>query len=205
VIDREKKGQGYRFRVSETTGVSAAKKPRVALWIATGCGLGYLPVAPGTWGSLGGVVIAVFLNSFLEGFAFAIAGTFGSLPIWLGFLLLAGWLFFYIGVIAIVGVWASRHAARYFGKSDPGQVVIDEISGQMITYLPLGVVGFERGGWKYLLLGFILFRIFDIVKPPPARQAEKWPHGWGIMADDWFAGIYAAAILWFVQRMHWLG
>lgn len=191
--------------MGEQTEAIATKKPRVAVWIATGFGLGYLPVAPGTWGSLGGVAIALFLSSFWEGLAFAIPVSFNSLPIWLVFLLLAGILFFYIGVIAIVGVWASRHAARYLGKSDPQQVVIDEISGQMITYLPLGALRFADGGWKYVLLGFVLFRVFDIVKPWPARAAEKWPGGWGIMADDWFAGIYAAGVLWFVQRMNWLG
>jgi len=58
--------------------------------------------------------------------------------------------------------------------------------------------------WKYLLLGFILFRVFDIWKPFPARQAESLPGGWGIMADDWVAGIYAALVLWGIQALGWL-
>jgi phosphatidylglycerophosphatase A len=84
-------------------------------------------------------------------------------------------------------------------------VVIDEVSGQQIAYLPLASSAFGSDGWKYLLLGFILFRVLDIVKPWPCKQAERWPHGWGIMADDWFAGLYAAVILWVVQRLGWLG
>jgi phosphatidylglycerophosphatase A len=83
-------------------------------------------------------------------------------------------------------------------------VVVDEISGQHIALLPLLSAFRDYAGWKYLLLGFILFRVFDIVKPWPARQAEKWPNGWGIMADDWFCGIYAALILWAVKALGWL-
>jgi phosphatidylglycerophosphatase A len=197
--------------MAETTKAPDEKKSRVALWIATGFGLGYLPVAPGTWGSLGGLAIGWALARSLfctfalfgklwEGFGVALPlgmsfETFFMLPY------VAGTVFF-----SLVGVWAAQQAANHFRKSDPGQIVVDEIAGQMITYLPVLAPAFiERGGWKYVLVGFILFRIFDIVKPPPARQAEKWPHGWGIMADDWFAGVYAALILWLVHRMAWLG
>ena len=81
-------------------------------------------------------------------------------------------------------------------KKDPQFVVIDEVSGQMLTYLPLPLAPLN---WKYLLLGFILFRVFDIWKPFPARQAESLPGGWGIMADDWIAGIYAALGLWIAR------
>jgi len=70
--------------------------------------------------------------------------------------------------------------------------VIDEVSGQQLTYL----LTFVAGNWKSLLLGFILFRVFDIWKPSPVRQAESLPGGWGIMADDWVAAIYAAVIIW---------
>jgi phosphatidylglycerophosphatase A len=95
--------------------------------------------------------------------------------------------------IAIVGVIAADRAARYAAKKDPQWVVIDEVSGQLLTYylffwlIPLN--------WKTWLLGFILFRLFDIWKPLPARQLEQLPGGWGIMADDWMAGIYAAIVL----------
>ncbi len=99
-------------------------------------------------------------------------------------------------VVAAFGVWASDRVAKYSHRKDPQFIVIDEVSGQQLTYL----LGFAVGGnWKYLLLGFILFRVFDIWKPFPARQAESLPGGWGIMADDWIAGIYAAIGLWLAR------
>ncbi|MGB7153954.1 MAG: phosphatidylglycerophosphatase A, partial [Candidatus Acidiferrales bacterium] len=79
----------------------------------------------------------------------------------------------------------------------PQFVVIDEVSGQFLTYL----VALAPLNWKYLLLGFILFRGFDTWKPFPARQAESLPGGWGIMADDWMAGIYAAIGLWIARAL----
>ncbi len=95
-------------------------------------------------------------------------------------------------LVAIVGVSAAERAARYAGKKDPQFVVIDEVSGQMLVYFsPFTVLN-----WKTWILGFILFRVFDIWKPFPARQAESLPGGLGIMADDWIAAVYAAMILW---------
>jgi phosphatidylglycerophosphatase A len=96
-------------------------------------------------------------------------------------------------MIAVMGVLVAGRAARYAQIKDPQWVVIDEVSGQLLTYylffwrLPLN--------WKSWLLGFILFRAFDIWKPFPARRLEHLPGGWGIMADDWMAGIYAALVL----------
>ena len=101
-------------------------------------------------------------------------------------------------IVAAVGVWASNRVAHYFHEKDPQYVVIDEVSGQQLTYLLAFAMG---GNWKYLLLGFILFRVFDIWKPFPARQAESLPGGWGIMADDWIAGIYAAIGLWLARAV----
>jgi phosphatidylglycerophosphatase A len=98
-------------------------------------------------------------------------------------------------VIAALGVWSATTAARFWSVSDPQRVVIDEVSGQHLTY----VLALAPLNWKYLLLGFILFRVFDIWKPFPARQAESLPGGWGIMADDWVAGIYAAIGLWLAR------
>jgi len=166
------------------------KVPRPAVWIATGFGLGYLPIAPGTWGSLGGIAVTALL--WQCGMLFD--GQVAALPAALVSAVLIG----------LIGVWASRLAAIHFRKPDPGPVVVDEVSGQQITYLPVLSSAFAPGGWKYLLLGFILFRVFDIVKPWPARQAEKWPNGWGIMADDWFAGLYAALCLWAVRALGWM-
>jgi phosphatidylglycerophosphatase A len=97
-------------------------------------------------------------------------------------------------VVALAGVWAAGVAARHLNRRDPGVVVIDEVSGQLVAFLALWPLS-----WKYLLVGFLLFRALDIWKPFPARQAESWPGGLGIMADDWFAGAYAALLLWGIR------
>jgi phosphatidylglycerophosphatase A len=118
-----------------------------------------------------------------------------------------------------IGIWAATCAAQFWQQKDPQRVVIDEVSGQHLTLLlglaipvwwkptqtvsydyMLGFVSFHSVlSWKYLLLGFILFRLFDIWKPFPARQAESLPGGWGIMTDDWVAGIYAGIGLWIAR------
>jgi phosphatidylglycerophosphatase A len=167
------------------------RRPSLALFMATAGGLGYIPVAPGTWGSIAGVAIWA-----LTRFYFPLTFVPGSRETYLA---LAAWLavtsFPVALVIAIAGIWASNRAAEYSGTKDPQFVVIDEVSGQHVTYL----LALAPLNWKYLLLGFILFRIFDIWKPFPARQAESLPGGWGIMADDWVAGIYAAIGLWIAR------
>ena len=84
---------------------------------------------------------------------------------------------------------------------DPQIVVVDEVAGQLISYLGLATPRTFALDWKYLLLGFILFRVFDIWKPFPARQAESLHGGLGIMADDWIAGMYAALGLWIVRSL----
>jgi phosphatidylglycerophosphatase A len=172
------------------------KKPRFALFIATAGGLGYFPKAPGTLGSLAGIAIYLFLGSILRKHVlFVISGLTlsGHITFWT-----IGWLIprpseFIAGlIVAVVGVWASDRVSTRSGEKDPQYVVIDEVSGQQLTYL----LAFVVGNWKSLLLGFILFRVFDIWKPFPVRQAESLPGGWGIMADDWIAAVYSAAIIW---------
>jgi phosphatidylglycerophosphatase A len=117
-------------------------------------------------------------------------------------------------ILGAIGVWSSGRVAEYSGQKDPQYVVIDEVAGQHLTLLlPLIPIAlphlrehFDLSGyaiffamslvnWKYLLLGFILFRVFDIWKPFPVRRLEKLPGGWGVMADDWMAGVYAAILL----------
>ena len=171
--------------------IAAQRKPRLALFIATACGLGYIPVAPGTWGSLGGILLyfavqVAFPPTYFPGLrkSFEVPGWSAA---WAGIPITV--------VIAALGVWSATTAARFWNVSDPQRVVIDEVSGQHMTYL----LAFAPLNWKYLLLGFILFRVFDIWKPFPARQAESLPGGWGIMADDWIAGIYAAIGLWLAR------
>lgn len=95
-----------------------------------------------------------------------------------------------VGCLFGIGVWAAGKAEKFFGKVDPGPVVIDEVVGQMITLLL-----WPHASWKWLLAGFLLFRAFDIVKPFPARRAERIAGGWGIMLDDVVAGAYSLAVL----------
>ena len=172
-----------------STKSSGEREPRVSLAIATAFGLGYLPKAPGTWGSLGGVALTLlFWSGFLpyKPIDLFSNGVFLVPP--------EQWLTFLFAVLVSgLGVVVASRTANYLGKKDPQIVVIDEVSGQLIAYLGIGVAA---PNWKYLLLGFILFRVFDIWKPFPARQAESLPGGLGIMADDWIAGIYAALGLW---------
>ena len=128
-------------------------------------------------------------------------------------------------LVSLVGVWTASRVAKYLGAKDPQIIVIDEVSGQCLTLLvgslwPFVTVANVVNGpgslvaqsawmeftahpldWKCLLAGFILFRVFDIWKPFPARQAESLPRGWGIMADDWVAGIYAALGLWILRAL----
>jgi phosphatidylglycerophosphatase A len=176
--------------------VPTAAQPRLAYLIATVFGAGYLPVAPGTFGSLVGLVIyaAVSFGIPIKAFALAAATSPGvlaggrALRVSLTCVAIAA-------ALAFVGVWAANRVVAFSGKKDPGFVVIDETSGQFLAlFLALAPVN-----WKYLLLGFILFRVFDIWKPFPVRQAESLRAGWGIMADDWIAGIYAALGLWLAR------
>lgn len=144
-----------------------------AIWIATAGAAGYFPIAPGTVGALVGIAIVAGLGQLpLRGMA-AIA------------VLAAASLVFFA-----LGVWAAGKAEEFFGRVDPGQVVVDEVVGQMVTFLLI-----PHATWKWLLGGFLLFRAFDIVKPFPARQAERIPRGWGIMLDDVIAGVYGLIAL----------
>jgi phosphatidylglycerophosphatase A len=193
-----------------------AKKPRISYLIATAFGLGYLKPGPGTWGSLGGVALTVLFTYpyWYAGHNGARLGEPGLAPFWDPSYPRSLVPFFYllIVIIAFIGVIASGRVERYIGKVDPQFVVIDEVSGQLITFFgapyilihPARLIShswWELVNWKCLLLGFILFRVFDIWKPFPARQAERLPGGWGIMADDWIAGMYAALGLWAARAL----
>jgi phosphatidylglycerophosphatase A len=169
-----------------------ARKPRLSILIATAFGLGYLPKAPGTFGSLPGVVLFWAGHPRAWGYSFDM---YVHTTYYVRDGGLIGWMIALF--LAVIGVWASGRVANYAGKKDPQFVVIDEVSGQYFTY----VLALAPLNWKYLLLGFILFRVFDIWKPFPARQAERLPGGWGIMADDWVAAIYAALGLWLARAL----
>lgn len=137
--------------------------------IGTWFGCGYAPFAPGTFGSLGALVVA---------------------PVWIR----SGWhpllLLALTLVFLVPAVWAAEHVARAAGRKDPGMVVVDEVLGTWVA-----LAGALTLNWKTTLAAFALFRLFDIWKPWPARQLEHLPGGAGIVADDLMAGVYAALVL----------
>lgn len=131
--------------------------------VATCAGVGYVPWAPGTFGSAVGLVLLWGLRS-------------------------SGSVVLEIAVLAVVlaaGVWSGSVAERHAGHVDPGIVVIDEVAGMLITlaFIPLTLTT--------VTVGFFVFRALDIFKPWPAGRAEQWPGGTGIMADDAVAGLYS--------------
>jgi phosphatidylglycerophosphatase A len=193
-------------------------KPHFALFIATACGLGYIPVAPGTFGSLAGLALALSAYQVLAALGLDIFQIIIVRGTQLDFLLIIQCVI--AVVVAAIGFWSVGRASRYWQQNDPQRVVIDEASGQHLALvlgsaLPVwwrtpnswappqpGFVTYQSAlGWKYLLLGFILFRVFDIWKPFPARQAESLPGGLGIMSDDWVAGIYTALAIWLARAL----
>jgi phosphatidylglycerophosphatase A len=145
--------------------------PRWATLVATGCGIGRLRPGPGTWASLATALLWWLIASHLPA------------PFRLALILL-------LLVLSIaIGIPAATLEARGCGKKDPSHVVIDEVAGQLLTLLASPIV------WRALLAGFILFRAFDILKPPPIRRLEKLPEGTGIVVDDLGAGVYALVVL----------
>jgi phosphatidylglycerophosphatase A len=178
---------------------STARKPTFWLAIATGLGIGYFPVAPGTGGALEGVAITFGILRVANKW---VPATPAPQHIWAANAPMASFFANQLWasiLIAAFGLVAASRAAIYLRAKDPQNIVIDEVSGQMIAYLGIVSAGPILNSWKYLLLGFILFRVFDIWKPFPARRAEDLRGGWGIMADDWIAGIYAAILLWLAR------
>jgi phosphatidylglycerophosphatase A len=169
----------------------STKKPSISILLASWFGAGYLPKAPGTFGSIGGAILALLMNWLALRSLFESDNGSVRVTHYFGARLLASYAL--VLIIAIVGVIASDRAARFTQIKDPQWIVIDEVSGQLLTYYLFFLT--TPLNWKCLLLGFILFRLFDIWKPFPARQLENLPGGWGIMADDWMAGIYAALLL----------
>lgn len=164
------------------------QRDRLRAVCITVLGSGYAPIASGTWGSL--VALLVFA------------------PIWLAFAA-AGGPRFVVEILIIAGIvvsswlsvrWGGWSIARW-GRADPKQFVLDEFAGQWVTIL-FAPLSLAADGWAMLCVFgslFLLFRVFDILKPPPARQLESLPAGWGILTDDLFAGVYAnlvGQVLW---------
>ncbi len=206
---------------------AVARKPRFALFIATAGGLGYIPMAPGTFGSLAGLLLALVplwiyfagLILYLEAKGGDLQAVFDAVHLYDSTDIFLWAQISLAVVVALIGVLSADRASKHWNEKDPQRVVIDEVSGQHLTlllgcgipiwwkrldfdgsYFPAGLISAHTAlNWKYLLLGFILFRVFDIWKPFPARQVESLPGGWGIMADDWVAGIYAGIGLWIAR------
>ena len=151
---------------------------RLAVFIATVGYCGYFPIAPGTVGSAAGLVFYLLV-------------WWAQSPVFEAGLIL---------LLFAVGVWAGTTSERYFGGIDPGPIVLDEVVGMLITlaFIPVGIGG--------ALIGFFLFRLFDILKPFPAGRFEKLHGGLGVMADDAMAAIYANLVLRLVLsvRPQWL-
>lgn len=145
----------------------------MATLLSTWFGCGRLPKAPGTWGSLAALPLAWMVS--------ALAGPWG--------------LLLTVGLVFGIGVWAAETHARHSGEADPQAVVIDEVAGQCLTLVaaPLDPLGY--------LLGFALFRLFDIAKPWPVSWADREVKGGlGIMLDDILAGVYAGLGVWVLTR-----
>lgn len=142
-----------------------------------------MPVAPGTAGAIEGVAIFLLLNALHLGPGLSIFG-----------------LAIINAVLFAIGVWASNRACRVTGLEDPQLVVIDEVSGQLIALIPLALL--PSISIISVLVGFLLFRLFDIFKPYPIRKLEHLRGGLGVMADDALAGIYAAVLLWLAHLLH---
>ena len=137
------------------------------VFIATGGYAGYVPVAPGTAGSLVGLGVHALVR-------------------WSGGCRLEVLV---VSMIVVVGIWSASVGERHFGREDPGYIVIDEVAGMLVTLLWLPVT------WLGALVGFLAFRVFDIFKPFPARSAERLPRGWGVMVDDLVAAVYGHLVV----------
>ena len=147
-----------------------------AVLAATLFGAGRSPYVPGTVGTLVAMPAAILAQRLLQ----------------------PGWFLAAAVVLAILAVWAADVAAIEMARHDPGPVVIDEAAGLFVTLL------FQPPGTRtapFYVLAFVLFRVMDIVKPPPARSAERLPGGWGIVTDDLIAGVYANLAL---RLLGWL-
>jgi len=167
-----------------------SSKDVLALAIAT-CGVGYLPLAPGTWGSIVGVGVYLLWQKLWLRFFLALGDGSG---IFIGYQALWNALTLVMLVsVTLIGIWAASQTESLSGRKDPGIVVIDEVAGQLIT---LSIIPhFAYSEWPVILTGFLLFRLFDIWKPYPIRRLETLRSGLGIMADDVVAGMYAATLL----------
>jgi phosphatidylglycerophosphatase A len=173
---------------------------RVNLLLVSSGGLGYAPVASGTFGTLGGVAIALALKLWLcprNGWSFGVAAAIAA------------------AAILVVGVALGPWAEGWYRVKDPKPFVLDEVMGYLVAVLRMPPSGPTSGlhegpgwldgpSWKEMLVAFLAFRVFDVLKPWPARRLEYLPRGWGIMLDDLVAALYALAVVWVLRDyLHW--
>lgn len=173
-------------------------KDYLAIVIAT-CGVGYLPLAPGTFGSVVGVGLYVLLRGTFMAALWSLAARNHLNLLHIAYALITLELIVILGV-TMAGTWAASQVERLSGKKDPGKVVIDEVAGQLVA---LTTVPMEVESWWAIILAFGLFRLFDIIKPYPARRLESLHGGLGVMADDLVAGLYAALVAALVVSVRW--
>lgn len=177
----------------------------VSLTVAT-VGVGFIPLAPGTWGSAVGVAAYLglsacirFVLSHFVGSSEAVWPLFGTSN--LGVVAMM-WAVVYILLLSLIllGVWGADRSIPLLGNTDPPEAVIDEVMGQLVTFLfvPIGV------SWWFILFGFLLFRLFDIWKPYPVDEFENLQGGLGVCADDLFAGVYAGVCLSLIYAVSFL-
>ncbi|HUJ29101.1 MAG TPA: phosphatidylglycerophosphatase A [Myxococcales bacterium] len=148
------------------------KPPLFALTWSSFFGSGYLPAAPGTAGTVAAIPLWWLLRQ-------------DAVPLWAYFAATA--------VVTLTGIAAADRAGRYYGVADSGHIVIDEVAGYLVTMAFLPRSAFAA------LTGFVLFRICDVLKPPPARFFDvdpRWKNGAGVVLDDVFAGVWACALTW---------
>lgn len=178
-----------------------AHSPKDYLALAIGtCGVGYLPLAPGTWGSLVGITIYVLVRGLLLATLFDVALEFKLNTFHLFYAIIALEMLI-VFLIALAGIWAASRIEGMSDKKDPSKVVIDEVVGQ---YIALIAVPFPlEPAWWSAILAFVLFRFFDIVKPFPARKLESLHGGLGIMLDDVVAGVYALIGVMLAVSIRW--
>lgn len=155
--------------------ITDEKFPLFPKMIATSFGAGFLPVAPGTWGALVAIILWLPLYIWCPGTVAYIVTIIATL------------------YFAVAGTWASGVSEKYWGK-DPVAACVDETVGQLISMLPL-CGGPHVAPWWLIIVSLVLFRFFDIFKPLGVRKMESFPGGWGMMADDILAAIYAALIV----------
>jgi phosphatidylglycerophosphatase A len=154
--------------------IAKTKSDWAAIFVATAGGAGFAPIAPGTAGSVVGVLIYLLIEAMHTGAYYPHAIIF----------------------LFIIGVWASSRVEHLWGH-DAQRIVIDEVVGQMITFVI--VAGRYRLSAFYVFVGLVLFRLFDIWKPFPIRHLERFKGGLGVVADDVGAGLYALAVLTLVR------